>query len=241
MSKSLRENLLSLLALQAIDSLIEKAKATLAATDNGAAALGLYNTKKKEAEALRALATKAQSEQKDAELKLETIETKRKHEEKRLYGGSVTGSRDLENLQKELDMLGRQKDSAEEVVLLAMDAAAEAVALAEEAEREQLQQASRFKKVRAHFEARQKELMAELASLQAPREAAAKEVTDASLLARYDALRGKKQGVGCAPVGEDDSCGACHTRVNSQSGEAARRGEVLVFCEHCARILTPLR
>jgi uncharacterized protein len=241
MSKSLRENLLSLLALQAIDSQIEKAKATLAATDNGAAALGLYNTKKKEAEALRALATKAQSEQKDAELKLDTIETKRKHEEKRLYSGSVTGSRDLENLQKELEMLGRQKDSAEEVVLLAMDAAAEAVALAEEGEREQLLQASRFKKTRAHFEARHKELTAEIASLQAPREAAAREVTDASLLTRYDALRGKKQGVGCAAVGDDDSCGACHTRVNSQSGGTARRGEVLVFCEHCARILTPLR
>ncbi len=239
MSKSLRDDLLSLLALQAVDSQIEKAKATLAATDNGAAALGAYNTRKKEAEALRALATKAQSEQKDAELKLETIETKRKHEEKRLYSGSITGSRELENLQKEIEMLVRQKDSAEEAVLLTMDAAAEAVALAETAEKEQLLQASRFKKTRANYEARHKQLTAEIESLKAPRVAATAEVSSAELLARYESLRVKKQGIGCAPVGTGDSCGACHTRVNTQSADAARRGEAIVVCEHCGRILTP--
>ncbi|WP_309710812.1 C4-type zinc ribbon domain-containing protein [Armatimonas sp.] len=239
MSKSLRDDLLSLLALQAVDSQIEKAKATLAATDNGSAALGVYNTKKKEAEALRTLAIKAQSEQKDTELKLETIETKRKHEEKRLYSGSVTGSRELENLQKELDMLVRQKDAAEENVLLAMDAAAEAVSLAEIAEKEQLLQASRFKKVRAHYEARHKELTAEIESLKSPRIAAVAEVSSAELLTRYENIRGKKQGVGCAPVGSDDSCGACHTRINTQAADAGRRGESIVFCEHCGRILTP--
>ncbi|WP_395139196.1 zinc ribbon domain-containing protein [Armatimonas sp.] len=242
MSKPLRDDLLSLLALQVVDSQIDKARATLAATDNGSAALGLYNTRKKEAEVLRAVATKAQTNQKDAELKLETIETKRKHEEKRLYSGSVTGSRDLENLQKELDMLVRQKDSAEEVVLLAMDAAAEAVAIAENAEKEQLLQASRFKKTRASYEARHKELTVEFEGLKAPRDTAEREISDKSLLARYEALRGKKNGggVACSGIGEDDACGACHTRVNSQSASAARRGETLVSCEHCARILTPL-
>lgn len=239
MSKSLRENLLSLLALQGIDAQIERAKATLAATDNGAAALALYNTKKKEAEALRAAATKAQSEQKDAELKLETIENKRKHEEKRLYSGTITGSRELENLQKELEMLGRQKESAEERVLLAMDAAAEAIATAEVAEKDQLVQAARFKKIRASYEARHKELTAEVAGLLAPREVAAKEVLDTALLTRYEAIRGKKQGIGCAAVGDDEACGACHTRVNSQAASAARKGETLVVCEHCGRILTP--
>lgn len=239
MSKTLRDDLVSLLALQVVDSQIEKAKATLAATDNGSAALGTYNVRKKEAEALRAAATKAQSSQKDAELKLETIETKRKHEEKRLYSGSISGSRELENLQKEIDMLVRQKNSAEEEVLLAMDAAAEAVALAETAEREQLLQASRFKKVRANYEARHKELTAELEQLKAPRIAASAEVSSAELLARYENLRGKKQGVGCAAVGTGDACGACHTRVNTQAADAARRGDSIVFCEHCGRILTP--
>jgi uncharacterized protein len=240
MSKSLRDDLVSLLALQAVDSQIEKARATLAATDNGSAALGLYNTRKKEAETLRAAAAKAQSEQKDAELKLETIETKRKQEEKRLYSGSVSGSRELENLQKEVEMLGRQKESAEEVVLLAMDAAAEAVALAETAEREQLLQASRFKKIRSHYEARNKELTAELESLKAPRVAAAAQVSRPDLLARYENLHSKKQGgIGCAPVGADDACGACHTRVNTQAANSARLGESIIYCEHCARILTP--
>lgn len=239
MSKSLRADLLSLLALQAIDSQIERAKAALAAADNGASALAAYNAQKKTAEALRATATKAQSEQKDAELKLESIEAKRKQVDKTLYGGTVSGSRELENLQKELEMLGRQKSAAEDVVLETMEAATLAVAEAEAAEKEQLACASRFKKTRAAYEAKTKELTAELAALQAPREAAAKEVSHAELLARYDTLRSKKKGVGCSAIGADDACGACHTRVNSQSADAARHGEVITLCEHCQRILTP--
>lgn len=240
MSKSLRDDLLSLLALQGIDSQLERAKATLAAADNGASALAAYNAQKKIAEGLRATATKAQSEQKDAELKLESIETKRKQVNKTLYGGSVSGSRELENLQKELEMLGRQKVTAEDVVLETMEAAAAAVATAEAAEKEQLACASRFKKTRAAFEAKSKELTAEIATLQAPRDAAAKEVSHKDLLARYDLLRGKKQGIGCSAVSQDDTCGACHTRVNSQSAYAARLGEEVTLCEHCHRILTPL-
>lgn len=238
-SKSLRDDLLALLALQGIDSQQERAKATLAAADNGTAALAAYNAKKKEAEALRALAVKAQGDQKDAELKLESVETKRKQVDKTLYGGTIQGSRELDNLQKELDMLGRQKVTLEDAVLVAMEAASEAVALAESAEKEQLQCASRFKKTRAAYEAKHKELTAELAALQAPRAAAAKEISRPELLARYDSLRAKKQGVGCAPVSDDNTCSACHIRVNSQSADSARAGEVLTFCEHCNRIMTP--
>lgn len=238
-SKTLREDLLALLALQGIDSQQERAKAALAAADNGTATLAAYNTKKKEAEGLRALATKAQLELKEAELKLESVEAKRKQVDKTLYGGTVQGARELDNLQKELDMLGRQKVTLEDAVLVAMEAAAAAVALAEVAEKEQLQCASRFKKTRAAYEAKHKELTAEIVSLQAPRAAAAKEISRPELLARYDSIRAKKQGVGCAPVSDDNTCSACHIRVNSQSADSARMGDALAFCEHCHRIMTP--
>ena len=238
-SQSLRDDLLALLALQAIDTQQERAKAALAAADNGTATLAAYTAKKKEAEGLRTLATKAHGEQKDAELKLESVETKRKQVNNTLYGGTVQGSRELKNLQKELEMLERQKSTLEDTVLLAMDVAGEALARAEVQEKEQNQCATRFKKVRAAYEARHKELTAELASLHAPRTAAAKEVTRPDLLARYDLLRSKKQGIGCAPVGDDNTCSACHIRVNSQSADAARMGEEITLCEHCQRILTP--
>lgn len=239
MSKSLRDDLLALLALQAIDAQQDRAKAALAAADNGSAALTTYNAKKAEAEAKRALASKAQAAQKDAELKLESVELKRRQVDKTLYGGTVQGSRELENLQKELEMLGRQKSVLEDEVLLAMEAASDALNLAGIAEKEQLQCAIRFKKTRQAYEAKHQELTHELAALQAPRATAASAVTRPDLLARYEALRSKKQGVGCAPVSSDNTCGACHIRVNSQSADAARAGEMITVCEHCQRILTP--
>ena len=119
--QTLLEDLHALLSVQAIDTRIERAKSALNTLDSGADIAAVYNAGKAEFDALRAAMVKAQSEQKDAELKLQSLEEKRTEVEKTLYSGGITASRELDSLNMQLDMLERQRGDFEETVLKAMD------------------------------------------------------------------------------------------------------------------------
>lgn len=229
----------ALLALQTVDTRIDRAKAAIAALDTGAAAAAQYKAQQAEAEALRAAAHKAQAEQKDAEMRLASIETKTAQVNKTMFGGTVTGARELENLQKETEMLGRQKDDAEMKVLEAMEAAGEAGAQADAAEKALAALAATYRTIRAAYKERHAQLTAEIASDEAERATAAKPIPPA-LLTRYDAIRAKKGGIGAAPLEADGAtCGACHTRLNSTLTADVRAAHTVQVCEHCGRILVP--
>lgn len=234
----LRDDLQALLALQNVDTAILRARAALAALDNGASTADAYNAAKAESDRLRALATHAQAEQKDAELRLASVETKTAQVRKTLFSGTVTTPKELENLQKELDMLGRQTGDGETRVLEAMEAAGEQTQAAEAAEARLTALAARYRTIRATYKQRQTELSAEIASGEKQRGEALKQVP-AALLTRYDALRAKKNGVGAVPLGDDESCGACHMRLNTELTIAVRAAAAPQVCEYCGRLLVP--
>ena len=234
----LPDDLAALLALQETDAKTLRAQTTLAALDTGGALAAAYNTEKTEAERLRAAAIKAQAEQHDAEMRLSSIETKAAQVQKTLFSGTVTGPRELENLQKETEMLARQRGEAETRVLEAMETAGEQVAEAEAAERALAATAEKYRIVRTAFKERHTALSGELGALASERAERVKSVP-ATLLARYEALRGKKSGVGAALLDASDSCGACHTRISSGLAEAARDARTVEVCEYCGRILVP--
>jgi predicted nucleic acid-binding Zn-ribbon protein len=74
-----------------------------------------------------------------------------------------------------------------------------------------------------------------LAELKARREAIAKEITP-SILQNYDRLRKARRGVAVAEVA-DGRCTACHIGVRPQFMQELRRGDKVMFCESCGRIL----
>lgn len=235
----LLDDLQALLQLQLIDTRIDRLKASIAGLDTGAQLAADYNKKKTEAVEKRSLANKAQAGQHDAELKLSSVETKASQVNKTLYGGTVTGSRELDNLQKELEMLGRQKSTVEDEVLTAMEAASEAVTAADTAEAELADLAQQYRTVRTTFQLRQEELNGQIERLAPDRDKALQAVANPTLLNRYDNIRGKRSGVGAALLGADTTCGACHTSVSSQQAEHATTGAAIVVCENCGRILVP--
>jgi predicted nucleic acid-binding Zn-ribbon protein len=232
------EDLRALLAVQNVDSRIDRLRATLVSLDSGAATAASYNADKATFDKQHTAALKAQAEQHDTELRLQSIETKIEQVNKSMYDGSVIGARELGNLQKELDMLGRQKADAEEKVLVAMEAATSAneEALRQEAALTAL--ANNYRATRAAYKSRSVEINAEIAAAQTERDAAAKPVPPA-LLVRYEAIRPKKGGVAAAPLGADATCGACHTKLNVGLIEAVRDSSSAQLCEYCGRILVP--
>lgn len=235
---SLFDDLNALLSVQAVDSKILRAQAALAGLDTGAALAAAYNTQKADAERLRTAATKALAEQHDAEMRLQSIEDKTAQVQKTLFSGTVTGARELENLQKETEMLGRQRGDAETRVLEAMEIATEQTARAERAEKTLSETANQYRTVRAAFKERHALLSGDLAVLDRERKAAAESVPPA-LLARYDAIRAKKSGIGAARCEDDGTCGACHTLLNTNLADAVKAAATIEICDQCGRILVP--
>jgi predicted nucleic acid-binding Zn-ribbon protein len=233
------DDLHALLAVQETDTKILRAQAAIAALDTGSALAAAYNTGKAEAERLSKEAVHAQAEQRDAELRLAGIETKEAHEKKRLFSGTVHSPRDLENLQKEVEMLHRQKGDGETLVLEAMEAAGERTKAAEQAEAELAALADRYRVVRAAYKERHAALTKELGAGSAERAERVRSVP-AALLTRYDAIRAKRNGIGAAEMDANDGCGACHTRLSSTLVDAVLAARTVEVCEHCGRILVPM-
>lgn len=234
---NLYDDLRALLALQEVDTQIDRAKAAIAALDTGASVAAAYNTGKATVDKIKASALKATTSQHDLEMRLESIEAKSKQVNDRLYGGKVSASRELQDLQSELDMLKRQKGDAEEAVLTAMETASEATSKATQAEAALASLADRYRVVRAKYKDQHAVLTAELAGLETLRKNAAAPVPPA-LLTRYEATRGKKEGVGAALI-IGDSCGACHTKLSTGQIDDTRAAKAVQACEHCGRILIP--
>jgi uncharacterized protein len=227
-----------LLKVQEVDSRLDRLKAELATVDNGSRVAAAYNTLKNEFDQLKATAVKAQGNQQDAELRLKSIEEKSAQVSKTMYGGGVSASRELENLQRELDMLDRQKADAEMKVLEAMDIAANALNTAQTTEARLLALADKYKHLRSAYKEKQSEVAKEMSAIEAERAEAIKPIP-APLLSRYDGIRAKRGGIGAAVLSPDNTCGGCSTRLNASLLAEARGGVKAEICEYCGRLLIP--
>ena len=234
---TLTQNLQALYALQQIDTQIQRTRRTQTQLDNGAQA-----TKDAEAAQTRAAAQvaalhKAQADLKDSELKLAALETKRKAAHQRMYQGSITNAKELANIEREIESLGRQESDMDTRILELMEqtetvqtAASAAQAAAHEAD---TKRSDTLAKYQSRFEA----LSLEAAEATRRRPAAVALVDDPALLKRYEDLRAKHAGIGIAKIEEGD-CGGCHMKLPSADVKVVREGVKPQTCENCGRLLT---
>jgi len=235
---SVRDTLTALYAVQEIDTLIIRAKRSQAGLDNGteasAAAEAANAASKQKRDALHKLA----GDLKDSELKLETVETKRKSYRQKLYQGTVTNARELANIEKEIDALGRQQSDLDGRILALMEEVEQAQAASSVAEAQAHTAEGHRTEVLAAYRSRHDALALELTSLGQQREAAAARAEDAAALKRYDAIRGKSAGVGIAKI-EGDTCGGCRMKLSSTLIKTVKELAQIQTCENCGRLLLP--
>ena len=174
----------------------------------------------------------------EVELQIQTVVDKRKATEERLYGGQVTNTKELQDMQMEVEALTRRHTQLDELLL--QQTMARDTASAEFGE-----QATLLKETTAQHEARQQDLLAEKSDLKSKADAlivdrrAALQDVQETALKTYNGMRATKSN---RPVSvlSDNACTVCGIEQNHTVIVAINREDRLVNCSSCGRILVKL-
>jgi len=158
-----------------------------------------------------------------------------KGSETRLYSGTVSHPKELEDIQNEIAALKRYLDVVEENQLERMLAVDEAQENAAEVQ-DQLDKALAEAESRnADLLKEKSEIDASVAELEIQRQDQVSRI-DAGDLKLYESLRRKRAGVAVAKV-QDRNCTACGTGLASAIYQQSRSPSKITHCDTCERIL----
>ncbi len=235
---SVPETLTALYAVQQIDTLIQRAKRSQTNLDNGAAASAAAEAANAAAQGKKADLHRLAGDLKDSELKLSTVETKRKSYQGKLYQGTVTNAKELANIEKEIEALGRQQSDFDGRILALMEEVEQAQADSSAADAGAHAAEGHRTEVLAAYRSRYDALSLELSTLAQQRDSAAALVEDKAVLKRYDDIRAKASGIGIAKI-EGDICGGCRMKLSSTLIKTVKEQAQIQTCENCGRLLLP--
>lgn len=159
--------------------------------------------------------------------------------DKRLYGGEVTASRDLQAMATELEQTRSRASGLEDAVLQLLDDTEPLDARADQLGASLGSLSAARAAVAARLGQAERDIDAEIAGTQGRRAEAAAQVPDA-LLQTYERLRARLGGVGVARL-VGDRCDGCHLTLSAVELDQIRhRPDAEVYtCEQCSRILVP--
>lgn len=232
----MKEKLAALYALQQLDSALAALQKQYAALDKGATEQAAFETAQAAHQQAETALHTVSGSLRDAELEQKTVEAKRADFEKKLYGGSIRVPKELQAMQEEIEMLGRQRGRLDEQILMFMDDLE--TRRKEEAEAKQALKAAKsaFQEKRANYKQAAETLVAEARKRSAERAAAAKQIEPA-LLKRYESLRAATNGVAISPIIEGNACGGCRMALPSMLVVRVHEGTGMETCQNCGRLL----
>ncbi len=173
--------------------------------------------------------------QKEVEWTLEDLTRRLTELDNRLYGGSVSNSKELQALQMEAQRLRAQQNRQEEIVLESIDAT-EALSKQAEQEHARLNAADGvWEQERTQLQQRLDQLEDRVQKLQEKRAEQTKNL-DENLLKRYETLRRTKQGRAVSKV-EQGSCQWCRVILAPSEIQRVRLNMEIQTCMNCGRIL----
>lgn len=177
-------------------------------------------------------------EQKRIDDELSTIEEKSAKENKTLYSGSITGSKELQNLQKEIESLTRRQEDLETEVLEVMVSLEESEKQLSEVANRQAQLKGSQKSLSDTISEQESDVVSEIGELRTEREALLPSIDDEMVL-RYEELRGRHGGVAVVTLVEGGICSGCRRPLPKAELSNFHRQDELHPCSHCKRLLVP--
>ena len=197
------------------------------------------DTEIREAEKQLAEATKAldgaKKELKKAEENTQTQRQIIQHTEDQLYGGKVRNPKELQDLQKESEALGRYLEVLEERQLEAMMTVDELDIAFQSSEKMVNDVRARQIENHAALNGERSKLNELGAKLTVERQMIALPISGEDI-SHYENLRKRRAGIALAKV-SDRSCAACGTQLATSQFQAALSSTELTHCDSCGRIL----
>jgi uncharacterized protein len=171
------------------------------------------------------------------EADLGATEARRTQVSKRLYGGTVSATRDLQAMAADVESLTARATKLEEQAFEVMEEREplDAEVTAIQREKEHLLDARA--EVEGRLSVAEGEIDREIA-LDTGRRAEAVAQVPSDLLTIYERLRTRLGGIGAARL-VGPSCTGCHLKLPAQELDRVRREppDALVYCDQCGRIL----
>lgn len=233
----MKEQLDLLYQLQTLDSEIARLRQAIADLDDGARARRKFQAARHEwgakAEEVEGLVVTGRTR----DLELKSTEADLKAKSGRAYGGTVADTKELASLERKIEELTRRRDRLETEILTLMEQLETTRAEAAELKEKALKLKTLWRKLVRAFEASRDKIGADMAEIAAQRDELAAKL-ETGLLAEYEALRGKLEGVAVAGI-EGDMCTACRTVLPIVCITGAKQGKAVVKCQNCKRILFP--
>lgn len=205
-----------------------------AALDGGKALRAEYERVRTENSETLDRETSLKKELADLELRVKGARDKLKEIDKKLFSGAIVNPKEVTAYEAEIANLKKRIDADETRELEIMEALPEASNAAKAVK-------LKLQKIAAAFEEKKKSDVEQGESLQTEYRVLAGqrpriiEKIPAGLLAQYEAIRKKQDGIGMAEV-LGESCGACGTNIPTKVLDALDRDN-LMTCESCHRIL----
>jgi predicted nucleic acid-binding Zn-ribbon protein len=175
---------------------------------------------------------------KDLNLEIQTVSTQAKQFSDRLYGGSVSNPKELEDLQNKIEERKRRRTALEDDLLETMITVEELQAALGEANDHLTEVESAWNAEHTALSNEAKRLKSELKSLKVERHEAEADVSAANL-ELYQTLRAQKRGQAVAVL-QGEACSVCRVGQTSNIVQQVRHSDDIIYCSGCGRILVAI-
>ncbi len=224
-----------LFALQETDLALESALARLAETESQLGETGELTSARDWLEAATEHLRQLKSAQSDLEIEADDVRAKVAEVETKLYGGEVTDTRELSDLDADLKSIKHNLQTREDAFLASLEQTEESEAVAARVQAILSDVEARWKASQSRLEAEKGDLEPEIERLRAVREEQSS-AADRASLSLYDILRDRRDGSAVATV-ERGMCQGCRITLPRNIIQKARNPGALVQCVSCERIL----
>lgn len=223
--------------LQQLDSEIDASRRRIAEIDALLADDSKLKAASRAEKQAASAAAEAEKQLRKAEGAVEDQKYKLERNKEKLYGGSVTNPKELEDLQMEADSLQKYLEVLEEHQLEAMIKLDEARAEHDQKKRVMEEIRDQWERTVQELESEKKALKKSIRNLQEKRPGLAENISKDDLQL-YEKIRSRAGGVAVAGM-KENSCAACGSHLPSGLAQQASSPSTLAQCSTCGRILHP--
>ena len=177
-------------------------------------------------------------QQKDLELQLAGVNDKKKSSSDRMYSGNVKSSRELADLQTEVESLTRRASNLEDDVLTVMAEKEDIESELTEVSLQQTSQQDAWDIEEKKLNEEKQALAVDLHKRLMERKSQVGKIDD-KMLTRYEHLRKKGKGLAVTTLKRPNICTGCLLTLSSTDIKKIEEGQI-VYCPNCNRIVVSM-